>query len=324
MTLDRDKLFTNQREALKDHAEDVSPDFIGDYSQHIPISPEQGKGYFDFHHFDDFLLGRADCCFKKDANFMAQESQYSYGIHIMLSGELQVKLEKIQQNFTPKAPEIWLSKGDLGISQAKAKANTQIRNLLIEFSPDFLKSLGKDAEPNSLCQQLLNSQSPSFIQLPSPSAETINLSWKLYEYPGATSYLQLMAIQGAALSLVSHLLNTTVNSENTPSAAQQGALRAKKILDKDYHKRWSIRALARQAMTNECDLKREFKQLTSLTINHYQRKQRMQVALNLIENGENNLAKVADSIGYQSKDYFVRVFQQYYGFHPNSIRKITE
>lgn len=319
MTLDKEKLFATQRETLKAQTDSIDANFLPEYSQRIPIPPEQGTGFFDFHYFEDVLLGRADCTFKQDTHFSNNVPHYTYGIQIILSGELSLTLSGTKQSLSPKAPEIWLNKGDLGTTDAAVAANQRIRNILIEFSPDFIERIGQEAPTDSLCRQLIYADSPSFIRLPTPSAETIKQMWALYDYAGATNHLELLAIQGATFSLLSHLLNTSAKTKKIISHARTGAERAKAVLDTCYAKPWATRKLARQVGINECDLKREFKALTGMTINHYQRSRRMCIALNLLENGENNLSKIADAVGYQSKDYFVRVFRNYYGFHPKHI-----
>ncbi len=321
MPLDKEKLFATQRKVLENHADELDSNFMGEYSQRVPIAPERGEGFFDFHVFDNLLLGRADCTFKNDSTFINEARHFSYGIHIMLSGELPLQLLGTEQTITPKAPEIWLSKGEFGTTQARVTANQHVRNIVIEFTPEFIEPLGREADADSLCTQLIESESPRFIRLPTPSAETIQLAWKLYDYAGATSYLELMAIQGATFSLVSHLLNSSQVAKPPVSSASASSLKAQAMLDEQFAHNWSIRTLARAVGINECDLKREFKAITGSTINYYLRTQRMRAALTMLESGENNLAHIADAVGYRSKDYFVRVFRQYYGFHPKDIVK---
>lgn len=319
MSLDREQLFAIQREVLQPHSDKPDAKVMGEYGQRIPVAAEQGEGFFDFHHFDQLLLGRADCLFKQNAEFENNASRYHYGIHIALSGETRFSLSDSEQTLVRKSPEIWLIKGSMQSTRANVAANERIRNILIELSPDFIRPLGCEAHRHSLCQQLISSPAPTLMRLLDPSAETINWAWQLFDYPSATTYLQLMALQGASFTFVSHLLNLQQQPRSAQTFAQLRAEYARELLDKDYAKHWSIPLLARKSGINECDLKREFKGLTGLTINHYLRQQRMRAAMTMLERGQHNLLQIADGTGYNSKDYFIRVFRDFYGFHPKVI-----
>lgn len=319
MALDKDALFSTQREVLEHYSEAIDSQFLVEYSQHVSIAAEKGQGFFDFHHFEHFLLGRADCLFYQDADFCSDSRHYHYGIQILLSGQASLSLASTRHQIDHRAPEIWLSKGDLGATQVRIPAQQRVRNILIEFNADFVEQLGKDAHENSLCKQLMHAASPGFIRLPTPVAATIKMAWQLYEFKGAVSHLDLIAIQGATISFISHLLNTASVAKMPNTKARACATSVKAVLEQQFAKTWTTKTLARQAGINECDLKRAFKALTGTSINQYQRSQRMHMALDLLQKGENNLTHIADCVGYHSKDYFVRVFCAYYGFHPKSM-----
>lgn len=316
--LQKKTLLQTQRDVLKNHSQANTPQALGDFGQRVDIDSAQGDGYFDFHFFDQVLLGRADCHMHQETEMFNKGGVHSYGMQMMLSGRCQF-LQENGQMLAPKAPEIWLIKGNLGAHTVCLPAKERVRNILINFAPSFIESIGKQARPNSVCARLVNSKSPSLIKLPNVCAETINLAWQLYDYPSATNQMELMALQGAALSFMSHLLNSEqLTSELQPT--YEHAANAQALLDKHYQQYWSIRELAKAVATNECALKREFKQLTGSTINQYQRTLRMDAAMKLLQASDGSLAHIAERIGYASKDYFVRVFKKHYGFHPKDIK----
>ena len=80
----------------------------------------------------------------------------------------------------------------------------------------------------------------------------------------------------------------------------------------------TIRQLSKQVGLNECDLKKQFKHHTGLTIAAYAKKAKMETALVLLSSGMRPV-KVANHLGYCNLHYFTKVFTTFHGYAPSNL-----
>ncbi|MHC8947714.1 helix-turn-helix domain-containing protein [Sphingobacterium hungaricum] len=95
---------------------------------------------------------------------------------------------------------------------------------------------------------------------------------------------------------------------------------AKKLIDSDLTKSYSISELAKEVGTNEQYLKTYFKQYFNKTIQQYSTDKKMGYAKDLILTGNLRVADVARMTGYKHSTHFTTAFKKYFGFIPNSLR----
>lgn len=234
------------------------------------------------------------------------------------------------------APSIWLFKGDLGELTATIRANESIKAFYIELSNEVITRLTEQTltvshDAQAACEheplllsQLLNLNHYWHIAMdPTPQAGALfEQAWQLFNSPSPENEMMFMALQGQTLSFTSQLLMQ--RSDSLIAAACETppiyALQAKLLLDQFYHQNWNIHRLAQKVGTNECYLKRSFKQLTGQTLGQYRTQKRMQAAKELLHQGQ-TVAKVAEQTGFNSNDYFVKVFAKYFGYSPSKLAK---
>ena len=68
-------------------------------------------------------------------------------------------------------------------------------------------------------------------------------------------------------------------------------------------------------------LSRKFKAITGTTINDYITRIRMENAVNLLNQGDDSIERVARKCGYKATQYFIRRFKETYGITPGEYRK---
>lgn len=282
--------------------------------QYTPISANLGSGFFELLQFDGLMLGRANVLLHEPWHTANDTQPYCYGLHINLRGYAAYTIPDLNRHIETTAPEIWLRKGKLWRFEADLPADVQLTNIAIDFEAHLIERLMHDSDIPPLLRYLIEQPSPDFIALPKPSAALMAQAWQLYHHT-ADNGLDRLALQGAAYSFISSLLRHPICQSQPLTRAEHAALRAQILLDQDLAPNWTIRQLARKVGSNECDLKRTFKALTGSTIARYRERQRMQHASTLLQQGENDLQRIADALGYQ-KDYFVRVFRKTYHHHP--------
>ena len=95
---------------------------------------------------------------------------------------------------------------------------------------------------------------------------------------------------------------------------------ARQIIDSNIAKPCTLLDLAQQVGTNECYLKKHFKQAFGTTVFGYLHKQRMEKARELLLAGNTKIAQVAKISGYKHASHFSTAFKKYFGSLPTQIR----
>ncbi|GAB3414929.1 AraC family transcriptional regulator [Niabella aquatica] len=78
--------------------------------------------------------------------------------------------------------------------------------------------------------------------------------------------------------------------------------------------------LAQQVGTNECYLKKHFKQAFGTTVYGYLHKLRMERSKEMLLNENRKIAEVAKLSGYKYASHFTTAFKKYFGYLPNQIK----
>ena len=84
---------------------------------------------------------------------------------------------------------------------------------------------------------------------------------------------------------------------------------------------WTIEGLARQCGTSRTVMAERFVQFTGTPPMHYLAKWRMQVASEMLNRGNANMATIAAEIGYESEAAFSRAFKKMMGVPPSAWRQ---
>lgn len=321
------------------------PQLASAVGQRIPIDSTIGRGAFERYNFDTTSLSRVHCQFKHAQHLVNENCTTAYSIHFSLQGTTHVTLNS-RVDKTPlnkintssnnshtlmrHAPSIWLVKGNLGRYSATIDSNVEVKAFYIEFDDDFMSTLIKQLQDRIDFQDLLLArliETNGYFSLPldiNPQTEyIIKKAWQLFHTPSPTDAMSLMALKGETLTFTSQILMQSFASfMNTASdhttLEYKHAYQAKLLIDEYYHQNWTIRELANKSGTNECYLKSQFKQLTTQSIGEYRTQKRMQVAYDLLKQNI-SVPHVACQTGFNSTDYFIKVFKNYYGCHPASL-----
>lgn len=91
---------------------------------------------------------------------------------------------------------------------------------------------------------------------------------------------------------------------------------AQEIILKHLQSPLSIPELARTIGTNECYLKRSFKEVFGTTVFGYIHSARMEQAKELLENEKGNIHQIAEMVGYKNANHFSQAFKKHFGTQP--------
>ena len=95
---------------------------------------------------------------------------------------------------------------------------------------------------------------------------------------------------------------------------------ALEIITEDISRHISLKDLANRAGTNECTLKKRFKEMLNVTIYQYLVDQRMKKAYILITGTAMKEMDIALECGFQSLPGFISTFRTYVGLSPGALR----
>ena len=86
---------------------------------------------------------------------------------------------------------------------------------------------------------------------------------------------------------------------------------------------WTLEKLARESETSRSNLAKRFARFVKQPPMHYLAKWRMQIAANRLAQGDEKIAAIAESVGYDSEAAFNRAFKKFAGSSPGVWRDRT-
>ena len=92
-------------------------------------------------------------------------------------------------------------------------------------------------------------------------------------------------------------------------------------LTQNLSERVTIEELSRKYLMNTTTLKRVFKQVYGETIAAHMKKHRMEEAASLLLKTQNDIASIAQAVGYESQSRFTAAFKETYGELPTEYRR---
>jgi len=88
-------------------------------------------------------------------------------------------------------------------------------------------------------------------------------------------------------------------------------------IESNLHKSIVIRDLVYHSGLESKKIQSAFKHFYDKTVNSYITEKRMKLAVQLLEKNEYSISQICDMIGYESKSYFSKKFQEYYAIKPS-------
>ena len=112
------------------------------------------------------------------------------------------------------------------------------------------------------------------------------------------------------------------SSVDIPSVDEQFLKKAISIVEKHIDdETFSVDVLSKEIGMSRAHFHRKIKALINLPTTHFIRAIRLERAKELLEKGTGNIAEVAYSVGFSSRNYFTRCFQDHFGKTPSEIER---
>lgn len=273
------------------------------------FNPSDGDGYSEIYDFGKLCVGKGKYWVDRPLKMSAECPTNVFGITILLSGTHHIKNHCTNHEYQIRSPMIILRKGHLGLQTIYLQENKEMSLISLDFNENFIEIMESNFQHHDLAKFFLSDHGPALKTINIPNKNVLHQAHYLLNLPFAQSSIDLLHLEGAALELMSLLLDNNTKSNQAPPSINKTI----EILNTDFEQKITIRALAKQVGINECDLKRLFKEYTGKTIGHYLLEIRMKHAQILLKEGV-SIENVANQIGYSSGQYFKQIFERHFGY----------
>lgn len=157
---------------------------------------------------------------------------------------------------------------------------------------------------NELLKENLKSGGPGYTVAASPFNGSVGAAYKEAEQLCENS------VFSSANSVITEAGNASVKKVVRDAIA---------IIERDYAKKISVRAVAFELYTSESHLMHEFKGQLGKTFNEVLTEYRMKKACELLIKGDMRVSEVAYAVGYNDAKYFSQVFKDYFNCMPSEF-----
>jgi|GEM_PF-1667554 len=125
------------------------------------------------------------------------------------------------------------------------------------------------------------------------------------------------------LQLLEH--ETYINNDGIPEILNQVEIekieKACHIIRNHISEKISVSSLARMVLLPQDKLQLGFKLLHNKTVNEYIKETKLLKACEYLKNGHDSVSEIVYKVGFNSKSYFSRIFNDRFGMLPNQYRK---
>lgn len=165
---------------------------------------------------------------------------------------------------------------------------------------------------------------PAVIIVPATTSQSAELTTNIQrfaaEFHGSEIGRSLIMYQLAPIVLLDIIRTyVTDNPENTSwfgALTDQCLSQALNLMHHNYAQRWTLDQLATAAGVSRSKLADRFKSQVGISPMEYLSRWRMEIARELLENGESSISKVAQLVGYESESAFSTAFKRVLNHRP--------
>ncbi|KAA0550194.1 response regulator [Bacillus sp. BGMRC 2118] len=97
--------------------------------------------------------------------------------------------------------------------------------------------------------------------------------------------------------------------------------KALKYVDENIHTSLTLKEVASFVHLNSSYFSVIFKEQTTLTFSEYVTRSRIQKAKNLLLTSNSSVSEIAESVGYSTSKYFIKIFKEYEGMTPSKYKE---
>jgi len=138
----------------------------------------------------------------------------------------------------------------------------------------------------------------------------------------ADDYMQKPVDIDKAKEIIERLLESKKGEGDIDTRGIEGKIeKVKRFAERNYHKKLSLKDVAQAVYLSPKYLSRIFKQSTGKSFSEYKLKIKIEKARELLSKTGYNVNQVAEKIGYENVESFIRLFKKLTGYTPTEYRK---
>lgn len=151
----------------------------------------------------------------------------------------------------------------------------------------------------------------------------INILDNIHSTSTSSNYTKDMIIFQQLAELLSYLMEDSWHQNQTKlNTKKQNLQQIKDYIDQHYQEKITLDQLSQQFFINKYYLTRVFKEQFGITINTYIQQVRITHAKQLLRFTDLSIEKIANQVGIDDSNYFIRQFKQIEQITPNLYRKL--
>lgn len=275
---------------------------------------------------ENFKIGYGSGFFKEKTTIFFDSEEETVEMHFMIKGNSTTFLDNAADNFfmTPSTHNIYYGNNFRGKLEWDSKEMFFFEiNISPSFFDKYLPNSGQFDDFKTLVQsKKTGTMSAHDHPITSEMYTIINsiincsLTNELRKLFLEAKILELLLLQLSQMQQCEHCFENLDTSKKTIDKMYL----ARDIIVRKLNNPISLSELSREINTNECTLKKEFKNIFGTTVFGYIRDIKMDKAKNILLNQNISINEVSDIIGYKNPQHFSTAFKRKFGISPRKLR----
>ncbi|WP_404319683.1 helix-turn-helix domain-containing protein [Malaciobacter canalis] len=289
------------------------------------IKHNYGNGVFLWHDFGNGIAS-SSCDYKLNDDYNIYLSSNIAGAVLIFNLSNNIKyFFKDNKEFILKKNSFFIGLSSDNFSvEMHLKKNRQCKAITIGIKELLFLQLAKKLENLSEIMQETKAVNHFIIEggyIDSYQFELLSYfeNKTINENSLSNLHLESMALNLAHYT-INKIINKCTNNEDFNTEKIESLKKAKQIILSQYAQALSIKDIANKAATNECYLKKDFKQYYGTTIYKMLQKRRLEVAKELLEKNF-SVKETCLKVGYKHIGHFSKLFLNHFKISPSEYRK---
>ncbi|MEM0931419.1 MAG: AraC family transcriptional regulator [Bacteroidota bacterium] len=301
-------------------------DKAGTQELHYVYNYKDLDGWYKEILMQNIRIGYGNHNLSKPTTLLFEFDKESVEMHFTLGGKSQTLVDASHLDFSMGANTHFIFYCDSIKGEMHFNA---MHNYLFEINitPSFFAQYLPQDQISELFKSLIQQRNKGFLgkwgypvtpKMLILIQEIMNCSWKdKYRILFLESkVLELLLLQ---LEQINQFAQITTDIK-TPKSIVEKMYHAKEVIMQKLDAPLGISDLAKAVNTNECTLKREFKNVFGTTIFAYIRDINMERAKNMLLEENLSIAHIAGEVGYKYPQHFATAFKRKYGVSPSELK----
>lgn len=283
------------------------------------------NGWYKEIVLDNFRISYGSGSFLEKTTIFFEFDEETVEMHFAIKGNSSTSMESFDGDFSigPNSHNIFYGHDFRGSLEWNSK---EMFFLEVNLKPNFFEQYLPSSGQFDMFKKLIQNRVPGIIS-PHNHPITSEMFVILNDLINCTlkDEFRKLFLEAKVMELLLLQLNQMQQCEFCFAHADA----SKKVIDKMYlardiilgklNKPLSLSDLAKMVSTNECTLKKEFKNVFGTTVFGYIRNTKMERAKNMLLYENLSVSEISEIVGYKNPQHFTTAFKKQFGVSPSKI-----